>query len=246
MDTSLTHPALTALRTMPTRPAPTTLFDPKSGTVSIGRHPEGNDAELALFEPTGAIPTRITGVPGSGTTTLLDTLMAAEAGTDMVTSVLVDLAGPQTATAVPDRAADTTGNAIRLLTELQELVLTRTRALACDPTLGPFRPTAENPLITLTLVRLTLLIDADPKIGHLLESITPFARLAGLSLRAVDTPDAPPSGLLTRYFRGGNLVDLLAGRPGHRRDQVLPGMGLLTPQFGDPHPFRAWPPLPSA
>ncbi|WP_331727265.1 hypothetical protein OG871_39890 (plasmid) [Kitasatospora sp. NBC_00374] len=245
MTTTPTAKQLADLQTMPNRPSVETLFEPEAGTIAIGRHPEGNDATLELYDPDGAVPTAITGLPGSGISALLNTLWAAELHSGLVTSWVVDLRGTQAGHPLLARSTDTVSGAVELLAQARELVLTRVQAGTGQPTFQPYRPTPEHKLLTLTLIGLSDLLGHDERIREDLESISRLARRGGMSLRSVDTPGIRAPGQLGRFFGNGNLIELLAGRPGSDPEHVLPGMALLTPPYGEGLLFRAWPPLPS-
>ncbi|MFJ5120990.1 hypothetical protein [Kitasatospora sp. NPDC088548] len=239
---SLATDRLAAWQSLSARPSTETLFDADAGTVAIGRHPEGNDAVLELYSSEGATHATITGRPGIGVGTLWD----AEEATALVEPWAVDPGGAHTAHRPLLRCADTAERAVELLAEARELVLSRVHGGLLQLTLKGYRPTDGQPLVTLTVVGLADLVQQDRRIGRELEVIARWARRGGLSLRSVDRPGAAVPGLLGQILAGGSRIELLAGAGSGGEDQVLPGTGLLTLPFGEPVPFRAWPPVPGA
>ncbi|WP_331731456.1 hypothetical protein [Kitasatospora sp. NBC_01300] len=243
---ALTTAQLAAWQATSARPNAETLFDADAGTVAIGRHPDGGDAVLELYSPDGATPATITGRAGSEIGTLLNTLWDAEHAATLVEPWTVDLHSAHTAHRPPKRHADTMERAVELLNEARELVLARVHDDVLQPTFEGYRPTADQPLVTLTLVGLTDLIKQDKRIRRELEAIARWARRGGLSLRSVDRPDTSVPGPLGRTLANGSRIELLAGAGSSGQDQDLPGTGLLTLPFGEPVLFRTWPPMPGA
>ncbi|MFG2844208.1 hypothetical protein ACGF12_13700 [Kitasatospora sp. NPDC048296] len=238
---------LAALRTMPNRPSTETLLNTKEGTVAIGRHADGSDATLELFSPDGPVCAAITGRPGSGIGALLDTLWDAEEAAGLVESWVVDLDGTHTANRPLTHRADTMAHAVELVTQASLLVMERVHKGLSGPGYEEYQPTAEQKLVTLTLVGVTGLLEQDKRIQAHLETIARWAARGGLHLRTVDRPGRWATGALGRSLRNGSLIELLAGGPAIDGEQALPGTGLLTQPFQEQAElFRTWPPMPAA
>ncbi|MCC9310113.1 hypothetical protein LN042_24105 [Kitasatospora sp. RB6PN24] len=215
------------------RPDPHTFFDRTAGTIAIGDRGNGTAAQLELYGPEGALPCRITGAPGTGVELLLNHLWATEAAIAVVRPLAVDLTGAHHENPHLRWVACTEDEAPTLLSDIFCAAHTRIERGSTGATLG-YLPTSDQPLISLTLIRLSHLGD------HLLDRVKALSQLArrgGVSLRATDHPGDLPPTTVNSYFETGSRIELGDGPHGARRCT-----GRVRGPFSGPVQFRTWQP----
>ncbi|WP_327071900.1 hypothetical protein [Kitasatospora sp. NBC_01302] len=226
------------LATSVPRPPADQLLDAAAGTVAIGRHTDGSQALLPLWNQYGAAHTLIAAPTGSGTSTLLDHLAAAEATTPLIDSRLIDgraVAHGFGTTGRTDhgvRTATERGQALEMLGDLFDTI--GRRRSGTDPDL-PYAPTPQRPLITLTLTDWPE-IAADEEIARLAHAICVMGRSAGVGLRV--------AAWSVRLIDGAALNHRLTRATRiHLTARSAPGQGTLAPHAAAPaRAFRTWAP----
>lgn len=210
------------LATPAPRPPAEQLLDPATGSIAIGHFADGTTARMPLWNTDGAAHNTIAAETGAGATTLLGHLLAAEHASDLVRSwVAVDHGVPL---GLAERTAaryDSTG----LLREAIDLIDERLR----DSSTGPFRPTPDRPLISVTADWMHLPQHA----RHLAHEIATTGRTAGVALRVFGRGPLPGSLPLAGLIPRGAVLGFRA----------MPGRGLLIDNRTAAQPtFRTWAP----
>ncbi|MFE9427786.1 hypothetical protein ACFYNO_33050 [Kitasatospora sp. NPDC006697] len=237
-DLTLQHEEAALLATPAPRPPADQLIDTASGTVAIGRHTDGTPALLPLWNRYGAAHSLIAAPTGSGTSTLLDHVAAAEATTPLIESRLIDgravahgfgTAGPADHGV---RTATERGQALEMLGDVFDTI--GRRRSSTDPEL-PYAPTPQRPLITLTLTDWPE-IAADEEIARLAHAICVMGRSAGVGLRVATWS--------VRLIDGAALNHRLTRATRiHLTVRSAPGQGTLAPHAAAPaRAFRTWAP----
>ncbi|MGK4586187.1 hypothetical protein [Kitasatospora sp. HPMI-4] len=237
-DLALQHEEAALLADPVPRPPADRLIDAAKGTVAIGHRPDGTAALLPLWNQYGAVHTLIAAPTGSGTSTLLDHLAAAEHATPLIDSRLVNgraVAYGFATTGQADhgvRTATSRGQALEMLGDVFDTI--GRRRPSTDPDL-PYKPTTDRPLITLTLTDWPE-IAADEEIARLAHAICMTGRTVGVALRVATWS--------VRLIDGAEITHRLKRATRiHLNPQYGPGMGTLAPHAAAPaRAFRTWAP----
>ncbi|MET8624702.1 hypothetical protein ABZW30_13250 [Kitasatospora sp. NPDC004669] len=213
------------------RPPADRLLDPRTGTVAIGRYADGTEAQALLWDADGAVHGRIAADTGAGSSTLIDHLLAAEHTSPLIESWAAAPYGIRPGLA--DHTASTRGETLDLLREA--VALLNQRLADTDFTSGPYAPTPERPLISITLADWPRLAAGAPQIRHLAGEIACAGRPAGIGLRAEGKGELPTSIPLQAHLRHVQLIVL-----GTRH---TPGLGVIgQAPFAFAQKFRTWAP----
>ncbi|MEU8926997.1 hypothetical protein AB0D10_39780 [Kitasatospora sp. NPDC048545] len=215
------------------RPPTDQLLDTATGTAAIGRYADGRLARVPLWNVNGAVHLHISARTGAGSSTLIDHLLAAEHASPLVRSWVADANGTRPSHQYADRATTTKDGAADLLLEAVELL--RERLLDTDAD-GPYAPTPQRPLISITLGDWPHL-STRGDVARLADEIARTGRLAGMSLR-VETWGVdfqPPLPLVDTALRDAHQVVMTA--------RLTPGLGTLAEHPHAPaHLFRTFAP----
>jgi hypothetical protein len=237
-------------------PGPTACFDEATGTIAIGRYPDGTLAPWPLYRPgMGAYSGLIAGCSGSGVSTVLDTLGHIAAHTGLAS---VWAAGPLGGAGLPGAAgyahwhAGGGGEILRMLRAAEQAAATRMRInAALRRAVYPVTP--ETPVI-LVLVDEADIVFAPGEAAELAAGIARVGRKAGVAVAAgvrdLWLSSFGGSEALRPTLAAGNVVALRSSSavgarsfpPGLDVDPAalprLPGAGLVAGHR--PDAFRAW------
>ncbi|MFE2412321.1 hypothetical protein ACFXDE_28635 [Kitasatospora sp. NPDC059408] len=212
------------------RPPADQLIDTATGTAAIGRYADGTVARVPLWNTNGAVHLHISARTGSGSSTLIDHLVAAEHACPLTEPWVADPYGARPGLAA--RTATTKADTVTLLREAVGLLHGR---LGDPGDRAAYSPSPERPLITITLGDWPHLSTCEETV-RLAEEIALTGRLAGISLRVESWglfPAATP--LITTALAHAHQVALTA--------RLTPGLGThATHPLAPARLFRTWTP----
>ncbi|MER5353435.1 hypothetical protein ABT093_24255 [Kitasatospora sp. NPDC002551] len=213
------------------RPPADQLLDPDAGTIAIGRYADGTPARVRLWTTDGAAHCQIAAETSAGSSTLIDHLLAAEHASDLTRSWAARSYGIRDGLA--ERTATTRGETLDLLRDAAALMHERLAADAADAA-GPYVPTPERPLISITLGHGSY--SAVPQAARLVTEIATTGRPAGIALRVEGKGSLPCSIPLPQTVDRAQVIVL--------GSRSMPGRGLTVENLvvsGGPT-FRTWAP----
>ncbi|MFI9365994.1 hypothetical protein ACIG5E_33825 [Kitasatospora sp. NPDC053057] len=214
-----------------TRPPADQLLDPATGTIAIGRYADGTQARASLWNTDGAAHCQIAAETGAGSSTLIDHLLAAEHASDLTQSWAASRYGIRPGLA--DRTTTTRGETVDLLRDA--VALMHERLAAGADTAGPYAPTPERPLISITLGHGSYSSASCMEAAYLANEIATTGRLAGIALRAEGKGALPSSIPLPLRLSHAQVIVL-----GFRS---MPGRGLIAEnRIVSGRTFRTWAP----
>ncbi|MFF8775081.1 hypothetical protein [Kitasatospora sp. NPDC015120] len=214
------------------RPPADQLLDPATGTIAIGRYADGTVALARLWNTDGAAHCQIAAETGAGSSTLIDHLLAAEHASDLTRSWAARGYGIRDG--LTERTATTRGETLDLLRDAASLMHER----LADPhdASGPYVPTPERPLISITLGHGSYSAAGSSQAARLVIEIATAGRPAGLALRVEGKGSLPCSIPLPQTVDHAQVIVL--------GSRSMPGRGLTVENrtvSGGPT-FRTWAP----